>query len=1026
MLSRDIVQIGTSRSDIDNCLEGCRICKNKSWCLDCFDGYSILKSSGQCFEVCPHSYHKKDNECVPCEANCILCNPIKCTECKNGYLHFMDNYCVKNCPIGYFPYLESCISDCGTGFYLNSSGTCDCCPSSCSSCTNSSSCIECLPTFYLYEGRCVSDCPPGTFENGRSCEKCPNTNCEECGWAGLCIKCKPGFIPYQYECVENCKSVGLFQLDDKCVARCPPNTAIFQEDNRCLINCPLDWFRNESGECQKCLKGCSACSDGDSCLMCSAGLFLLRDPIHGLVDCVSECPNKQTFPVCEECSPGCQDCSPGNKAVCNRCRSTHELSVIEDKNECLICRIEPIKFARNLRKISQVGIFYDESLSDFALSEYGIIYNFPFKCSRCEENCEKCSKDGDCLLCSPGFFRNHFRSCSRQCPKGYYPDLSERKCLLCKPECQACESYDKCTECKPGRGTISLNPEGNCDLVRSSVDTNLILKSVPKFTLSSPIYPGAHLFFQKTYTLELCPLEFNCSLCHAVDLLYCTKLSKFCKQNCPNHLNCHESCEECDPTRCLRCSSNFHGMIINGTMCTCPSESPYLDQTSKKCVEKCPNDTKIIEETKECVKDCFWKSIYMESPTALTVGNTCRRSCPEGTMLVVDYSLMNSLTCAPISTNSIYTLIKFKLNGHQTTESMCSDKKLISQILQYFKGLQGENIIESIFHNETITIISKYLECVDQIEADLLHILSNILHTRSPLCYDEDDFNEFRSTVKKLLILSKHLQSSESIKIFRLLSDTSRCLYYLSSSMVTEHLNLEEDGENPIMRDFLLKGMPLEAWNFTIYSERPYWNQYLFSLSAWNKNLVEHLSHKIHINAGPIVFMGAEHDEERQDLITIGLRSVNTPIEDEFKCLIIDSTLQISSIDPIAQNNTLVCPYKVGTVLLFGNTHEESPSNLTLLLIILIGSCILLILGILFYSRKKNKKLGDSKNKKLDVSDVPLGIVKNEDHSNLEIEEQEQEQEEEEEEKTNYEEEDGGPDDSDLNIHDLKHMKFIY
>jgi len=924
-----------------------------------------------------------------------------------GYLHFQDIYCVKECPLGYSQYGVYCVLDCPLG-YRKLNGTCISCPKGCSRCNEFDLCLECNTNLYLYEGRCHEKCPTKTFETDESCELCPDENCQECGMNGLCVKCKSGTIPYQSRCIESCKSLGLFQWNHKCVTICPLDTVAFLENNTCLMRCPAGWFRNEMNECARCPNDCDHCLEAESCIICKKGFYMLHDLVHGH-KCVNECPTGGIINgVCGNCSPGCQSCQLEKEYACLGCKSTHDVKVLENQSMCPICGLRPIKYAKNFRKSWSSELYYHTG-SVFALSEYAVIYNFPFKCSLCDENCEKCSENGYCEVCKQGFFRNHLLSCSSQCPKGYFPDSSERRCLRCRRECQACESWERCTECNTAITPSIHFTSGNCSLLNTKGTLNDIRRRIGRYALSIPYYPNPRLQIEPIYVFELCPEEFDCKSCKNQYFLNCLSVREFCNQNCKSFMGCHGSCEQCDQMQCFKCSSLYTGMIINGTRCICPTMYPYLDRKTNSCVKTCPNSMKIIEETMECVEDCLWESIYLSDPIPFSFNNTCRKSCPSGTMIVADYGLYDSLRCLPISTHSQYLLIMSKLNDTQGDESLCSNQELVNNILAYFQGLQGDSLVESIYHN-SFKLISEFLECTSYVEAELISVLADILYTRSPLCYTEEDFYNFKSASDKLLSLSKELQlpQSTSFKLLRLLIDITRCLYYLSSTKTMKILEKDNQTTSYIIRDYMLKEFPKhENSKFIIHSTHLNWDRYLFSFGFWEKTIVEHLYKQIEIVEGPIVFMGNEYDEEKENLIVIEFKVNATEEATEIKCLLFESSFKISAVDPQRRPaDSLLCPYKVGSLLFLGRYKMEYPGqNMDVFVFsIIVSLTVIVILGTIICTvRKKKMKLAKSSSfKQLEISTDSFKDQVIEDKPQMEVEEKEEEADEEEEEEKDY------------------------
>jgi hypothetical protein len=126
-------------------------CNNGSSCTDCGQGLNYVLVAGQCLGC-------------PTIANCVQCSST------NSYL----------CAI------------CRSGFYLNSSGLCIACPSSCTNCLSGSVCTGCAAGFTL----------PGDSTRGR-CRAC-RSPCATCASsATYCTSCLTGFSKVGWKCRNN-------------------------------------------------------------------------------------------------------------------------------------------------------------------------------------------------------------------------------------------------------------------------------------------------------------------------------------------------------------------------------------------------------------------------------------------------------------------------------------------------------------------------------------------------------------------------------------------------------------------------------------------------------------------------------------------------------------------------------------------------------------------------------------------------------------------------------------------------------
>lgn len=132
-------------------------------------------------DVCPSGqlYDNSTKKCVTCTSPCSTCistgpkaSPTACTWCIANYTYIeSNNSCVVqtstvlNCPIGTLldPVLQMCRA----------------CPMYCATCSDTSTCTSCVPTYNLANGTCNPNlvCPSGyRFDTGLGCQPCPS-NC---------------------------------------------------------------------------------------------------------------------------------------------------------------------------------------------------------------------------------------------------------------------------------------------------------------------------------------------------------------------------------------------------------------------------------------------------------------------------------------------------------------------------------------------------------------------------------------------------------------------------------------------------------------------------------------------------------------------------------------------------------------------------------------------------------------------------------------------------------------------------------
>lgn len=146
---------------------------------------------------------------------CSECSSaVSCNLCLEPYYIQMIE-CVEECDPGFYKNSRSCVLTCPTDTYpVRSSYTCNPCESPCETCTSQTSCLSCLPGFFLDETSCVTECITAeTFTNLTSgkCEPCPNpcTTCEVIGtndtqWSVNCVGCGVGYLLSEGSCTYIC------------------------------------------------------------------------------------------------------------------------------------------------------------------------------------------------------------------------------------------------------------------------------------------------------------------------------------------------------------------------------------------------------------------------------------------------------------------------------------------------------------------------------------------------------------------------------------------------------------------------------------------------------------------------------------------------------------------------------------------------------------------------------------------------------------------------------------------------------
>jgi len=205
----------------DKLTEKCAECETDSGgqtqCSACATGYTLI--SGYC-QSC-------DSTAIFTFADhCLECNNFACTKCEEGYyvnsIGWCDNiYGVYNnatktymdCSemIAHCSVCESAdrCSECQYGFGLDEDGRCKSCnlifDGGCSSCVDSSECLECLGDSCCDENEFFSSWDQPCF----TCADLYGENCAECT-RGSCTACKPGYlldVTSDDSCKDTCNSL---------------------------------------------------------------------------------------------------------------------------------------------------------------------------------------------------------------------------------------------------------------------------------------------------------------------------------------------------------------------------------------------------------------------------------------------------------------------------------------------------------------------------------------------------------------------------------------------------------------------------------------------------------------------------------------------------------------------------------------------------------------------------------------------------------------------------------------------------
>ncbi|GFY74626.1 extracellular matrix protein FRAS1 [Trichonephila inaurata madagascariensis] len=410
------------------CHESCLSCvgPNSSDCISCALSGQLLQD-GTCVDECIGHFYVADGYCLACNESCARClkdgtcqfcedsfyleEEYCVPECTPGYYKFIDAYCLPchdecqscfgplpyqctSCPFGQFLLENSCVWDCGQGYFGDlGAGICGTCHPDCRSCLGGASkdkCLTCssgylLPYIGTHFGNCVEECPIGYYLTD-------NGNCAMC-----------------YETCGTC-----YGSNDTDCTSC--NSPLFLKEGKCVPHCSNGYFQ-DGGICYACHPSCATCYgfNDDECYTCPFG----RTFKYG--KCIPSCGEgnyMNSDSICTSCHDSCSDCL---------LNSTDGSGV-----QCLQC------------KNQQLSVLYGECVPDCPLNFYLNSYRI---CQECHPSCATCERNGatSCVTCWNGSFLTHLGTCEAQCHQGYFP--SNGVCQACDLKCTTCSNLNKCTSC---------------------------------------------------------------------------------------------------------------------------------------------------------------------------------------------------------------------------------------------------------------------------------------------------------------------------------------------------------------------------------------------------------------------------------------------------------------------------------------------------------------------------------------------------------------------------------------------------
>jgi len=769
----------TTFSPSKPCKENCVECED-DFCLKCSESYFSLH--GNCVKECPIGYKSTnqicnffsvfcaDPECKTCIEGFYLDGKLCRKYCESGYFSYWDstskmfkcqacdtencidcpeNICTR-CSPSFYLYQNNCLESCPTQAQFAYKGKCFSCHQPCAKCSEFGTCEVCPNGLYKYKEFCLEACPSRTFPYLilDECIEYP-AHCEVPTAPDYCLICEEGFYLLDKRCVSNCIPPKPYRLDLECVDQCPSGFK-YDETLTCIRECPKGTF-SQHQKCVKCFKGCDTCYDANSCAACSDSKFVERDLTNSFFDCRENCWDEGPL-RCSKCPIGCDKCLANFYGLeCLSCNQDYTVSAKLDSGVCHILKRSAISYMQDLR--TQMKVKFLETTSFIS----NFVYRYPFA-TLCDKNCAICKK-GVCTSCKEHHYLNPSGSCTTECPIGYFKDSDSKICGKCHVDCYSCSSFFECTSCLSRHPrSIALTESGKC----TSNEPGHYRKGLNSYKLHLEVSMSEKLQFMKEYKWAACPSLGNtdCEQCREDIQSHCGSYNRtFCTQ-CEFITDCDGACETCYRNKtCHSCPKDYPDLILKDNSCSCNVSKPYLDHISKRCVHECPKGSYIISETKECVANCFYESIFDNQIRAYKFQNICLKECPAGTQPIVYYGLFNNISCEPILTYSKISEIKYYIDklGTNLTIPEAQDSKCdldVQQILkleEYFEEIAQTDYLEIMYNNDFLTWVNHYFLCKSSLTDKDLVIFANSLHAISPLCFNLNHGMMFSSIPLKLI-----------------------------------------------------------------------------------------------------------------------------------------------------------------------------------------------------------------------------------------------------------------------------------
>uniref|UniRef100_A0A8C9EKS7 Calx-beta domain-containing protein n=1 Tax=Pavo cristatus TaxID=9049 RepID=A0A8C9EKS7_PAVCR len=460
------------------CHDSCSTCEGPlaTHCTSC--SLPLALHQGQCLQSCGEGFYQDHDVCRGCHPSCRTCvgpEASHCLQCWAPEDVLQPHQPVEGAVHGF------CLSHCQAQFYLDVTGICKQCHSSCAGCIGNTSqdCTTCLSSHILLEGRCLSECPEGLFSQQDHCSSC-HPSCKTChGPSDLeCLTCHPHATLAAGRCRTSCKEEQYLNLVGYCVD-CHPlcrqcvanlwdtgslclkcqNARHLLLGDHCVPDCPAGYY-TESGACKRCHPSCKTCRGRGplSCSSCNTSLVLSHTSM-----CVPVCSPgyyKDESQTCKPCNSQCLNCE--SATGCTSCRDPAKVLLFGECQyescaqqyyldlstktckecdwSCNACK-GPLR--TDCLQCMEGSVLHEGACVEQCPAAF---YKESDTCQRCDQHCLQCHQPNECSLCEAPFFLLDTQ-CIYKCGKGYYADHAQRKCIACPHGCLECDSDNLCHLC---------------------------------------------------------------------------------------------------------------------------------------------------------------------------------------------------------------------------------------------------------------------------------------------------------------------------------------------------------------------------------------------------------------------------------------------------------------------------------------------------------------------------------------------------------------------------------------------------